>query len=367
MLVETPGECMSTKHKSGKRKKGSSALLLFAKTFFIASCVFASVVFGGAFVLRNYIVVPPPIPPTVARSALTQESAEDPATSIQYELNAPEGFTTEDRRELFYTFLIVGLDDNMITDAIIVASFDGVSNTASAVSIPRDTKVNVNRNVRKINVAHSAGRIFGDTPDSGIRQLKRELRDIIGFMPDFYMEVELDAFTRIVDAVGGVMIDVPFHMSYDDPFQRLHIDIPAGYQLLDGKQAVNFARFRNANTGFRAINDYQRMENQQALMMALARGLLTPASILRIPELVTVLEENVRTNLRLQDMLWFASRLSQISGVEALSVYTLPIARNSGAPNWYEFVNIPAALELVNDTINPFVLPITTNDVNIAQ
>ena len=345
-----------------KRKRRSKALI-FAKTFFILSSVFAMVAMGGALFARNYIQPPQP-PPTVIES---NDRLEDEEAGIFDGFRAPEGFTDEDRRELYYTFLIVGLDENSITDTIIVASFDGLSNTANIVSIPRDTKVNVERNYRKINVAYSAGQRFGGTPDGGIRQLKREIRGLIGFEPDFFVEINLEAFERIVDAVGGVMIDVPFHMRYDDPFQDLHIDIPAGLQRLSGEQALQFARFRNANHGFRAITDYQRMENQQTLISAVLQSLLTPSSILRIPEFISIFEEYVNTDIRTQDMLWFASRLPDISGVEALSTHTLPIARNSGPPRWYEFVNIPAALELVNTALNPFTIPISVNDIDIVQ
>ena len=345
------------------KSRKQSRLLLFAKTFFIASFVLSVLVVGGAWVAVNYMG--PPQPPS-----LTETVPQEPQggqAEPQGGLRAPEGFTAEDRRELFYTFLIVGLDSQRITDTIIVAAFDGVTNTASAMSIPRDTRVNVRRNYRKINVAHSAGTRFGNEPDSGIRQLKREVRSLIGFEPDFFVEIDMEAFTRIVDAIGGVSIDVPFHMRYDDPFQNLSIDIPAGVQRLDGEQAMHFARFRNANRGFRAITDYQRMENQQVLIAAMLRSLITPASILRIPEFISIFEENVSTNIRPQDVLWFASRLHEVRGADAFSAYTLPISRNSGPPNWYEFVNAPAALELINRTINPFTIPITTGDVDIVQ
>ena len=351
-----------------KRKKQPTALL-FARAFFISSFIFATAVIIGVYAIRSFIQPPmlPPLTIGTVQGGSREAGRADEQNAFWDGLRAPEGFTAEDRRELFYTFLIVGLDVNAITDTIIVASFDGMSNTANVVSIPRDTRVNVARNYRKINVAHPAGQRFGGAPYGGIRQLKREIRTLIGFEPDFFVEIDLAAFTRIVDAVGGVMIDVPFHMRYDDPFQNLHIDIPAGLQLLDGERALQFARFRNANRGFRAINDYQRMENQQTLIRAMLENLLTPASVLRIPEFIAIFEENVRTDIRAQDMLWFAGRLPEISGIDSLSTHTLPIARNSGPPNWYEFVDKPAALELVNSTINPFTIPIGAGDVDIIQ
>jgi len=349
-------------------------MLLFAKTFFISSLIFSTAVLGGAHVMRNYIVVPPPIPPV--QDFVPEEPDDAPAfivvepndddLDIDNELAAPSGFADEDRRELFYTFLIMGLDEGINVDTIMVASYDGVTNTANIISIPRDVPVNVSRRHRKINVAYPAGLIHGGSPEAGVSQLKREVRSILGFAPDFYVKIDLDAFERIVDAVGGVYIDVPFHMRYDDPFQDLHIDIPAGPQRLDGEQALNFARFRLANRGFRAATDFDRVRHQQAVVQAVLQQLLTPASVLRIPEFISIFQDNVSTNISAQEMLWFASQLTQVSGIDALSTHTLPISHGSGPPSWYEFVDIPAALELVNNTANPFIRPITVNDVNIV-
>ena len=356
------------------RKKRGSLVFLFAKAFFISSLVFSSIVFGGAHIVRNYIVIPPPVPPAAA-----QDVYDDPNDAPAFvvvdgdDLEADDGlvaplrFADEDRRELFYTFLIMGLDEGINVDTIMVASYDGVTNTAHIISIPRDIPVNVARRHRKINVAYPAGVIHGGSPAAGVAQLKREIRSIIGFEPDFYVKIDLDAFQRIVDAVGGVYIDVPFHMRYDDPFQDLHIDIPAGPQRLDGEQALNFARFRLANRGFRAVTDFERVRHQQAVVRAVLQQLLTPASILRIPEFISIFQDNVSTNINALEMLWFAGQLTQIIGIDALSTHNLPIARGSGPPGWYEFVDIPAALELVNRTVNPFTIPITAREVNIVQ
>jgi len=350
-------------------------MLLFAKTFFISSLIFTTVVLGGAYFARNYIIVPPPVPP-VTQDIVSDEPNESPAFVIlePYEddieigngLTAPSGFTDEDRKELFFTFLIMGLDEGINVDTIMVASYCGVTNTANIISIPRDIPVNVSRRHRKINIAYPAGVIHGGSSEAGVNQLKREIRSIIGFAPDFYVKINLDAFERIVDTVGGVYIDVPFHMRYDDPFQDLHIDIPAGPQRLNGEQALNFARFRLSNAGFRSVTDFERVQHQQAVIQGVLQQLLTPASILRIPEFVSIFQDNVSTNISAQDMLWFASQLTQVSGLDALSTHTLPTSHGSGPPNWYEFVDVFTTLQLVNSTVNPFTIPITPNDVNVV-
>ena len=359
---------MPNKKRKKKRKSPPGGFRLFIKTITISILMFSSVLFGGTYAISH--IAPPQLPqsqvyvPSIESPAYVDVEPDALDVLIGGGLRAPEGFTSYDRKDLFYTFIIVGLDQGANTDTIIVASYDANTHEAHAISIPRDARVNVSRRVRKINAAHPAGTRFGEGESPGIRQLKREVRTLIGFEPDFYVELTHDTFVRLIDAIGGVEIDVPFHMRYDDPFQSLVIDIPAGLQHLDGEAALNFVRFRHANRGYRSVTDFGRMENQQALISAATDSLKNPANLLRLPEFVSIFQDNIRTNITATNMLWFASQLRHF---EELTTHTLPISHNSGAPSWYEFVDAHRTLELVNSTINPFNLPITLSDVDIVQ
>jgi len=281
-------------------------------------------------------------------------------------LEAPEGFTSDDRKELFYTFLIIGLDEGINSDTIMVASYDGVNNEANLISIPRDSLVNVNRPLKKINAAFPVGASIGGL-EGGIAQLQREVMTIIGFIPDFYVLVNFDAFIELVDAIGGVGVEVAFNMVYDDPCQDLHINIPAGFQHLDGEQALQFARYRIGNIGFYSICDYQRIANQQIVIDAVLQELIKPENILKIPEFITIFNENIHSNLEARDVLWFAGELNKIRGTDALSSYIMPTTGTSGAPFYYEFLDMFGVLRLVNDTINPFLLDIEPKDIDIIN
>jgi LCP family protein required for cell wall assembly len=279
---------------------------------------------------------------------------------------APEDVTVSGRKDLFYTFLIFGIDDGVSTDTIMVASYDGVAREANVISIPRDSMVNVGRSVKKINGAYPIGTLNGGGRAGGIEQLKQEVSTIIGFTPDFYICVNLRAFVRIINALGGLEIDVPMRMRYEDPYQDLSIDIQKGLQTLNGENALKFARYRQGSDGGKTITDYQRIENQQTVIKAALDKLLKPANILKIPEFIGIFTDNVYTDLTAEDMLWFASEISNIKGTEALSVYTMPTTGNSGAPMWYEYLDGPAIVELLNETINPYNRPIQLKDLEIV-
>ena len=353
-------------------------IFLFLKTFLITSFSLISLIVAVGGISFYGTIRPPDIPtiPTTSENEIFAASLahnshipieEGENTPIGSGLIAPEGFTAEDRRDLFFTFLIVGLNEGTNANTIMVASYDGINKEANLVSIPRDSLINVNRGVRKLSGAYMTGTLRGGGVAGGVAQMQREVMSIIGFVPDFYVIINYDAFHAIIDAVGGIEIDVPFHMRYDDPFQNLHIDIPPGTQLMDGETALHFARFRNSNRGFRAINDYQRIENQQTVVNATLASLLRPANILRIPEFIDIFNENVHTNLTLGNMLWFASQLNEVRGSDVLSTYTAPTTGTSGAPMWYELLDGPGIVELVNRTINPYEIDIGLWDLNIIS
>jgi LCP family protein required for cell wall assembly len=350
-----------------KRKK-----LLFIKTLIISAFVFTVMAISGAFLLQ--ISSPPEIPLHASsdisdrydfnKVAYVDPEPDEDDKNVGDNLHAPVGFTSEDRKDLFYTFLIFGLDNGINTDTIMVASYDGVNKEANIISIPRDTKVNVRRNLKKINAAFPAGQSGGAGFESGVEQLKREVKTIIGFTPDFYVCVDFAAFIRIVDAVGGVEIDVPMNMELRDPDQNLYISIPKGEQHLTGEEALKFARYRMGGV---TISDFQRIENQQTVIKAVLDKLLQPACILRIPEFIDIFNDHVHTDVNILDMPWFAYQLSEVRGADALSTHTLPIAGSSGLPMYYELIDKNAAVELINSTINPFKLDIQEKDLDIAS
>jgi len=356
--------------KLNKKRKPASKIKMFFKTCLV-TFVILTVVFIAGGVAYTLTVAPPTIP-----------SIEPPDEHLNYgfiqgEWNeddhavdgrrAPYGFTDSDRKDDFFTFLIIGLDNGVNTDTIMVASYDGANREANIISIPRDSLVNVSRRVKKINAAFPSGTLNGGGRAGGIDQLRREVSTIIGFMPDFYVIIDMEAFIRIIDAIGGVYVYVPFNMRYFDPTEGLRIDIQRGSQHLNGAQALHFARFRLGGAGSRTISDYQRIENQQAIIHAALESLLRPASLLRIPEFLRIFNDNVHSDITAGNMIWFADELRELRGTDALKTHTLPTTGTSGLPMFYEFLCEEGILELVNRTVNPFTRNIESNDIDIIR
>ena len=349
----------------------------FLKSFMLTSVILSVIITVGYFAW-NTTVTPPETPPLGLMAMPPVQRPSNPDADLWewvydgFEGDtdafwpAPERFTDGDRRGMFWTFLIIGLNEGTNVNTAMVASYCGITRTANLISIPRDAPVHATRRGRKLSSSYLAGAGGGRGRAGGVAQVQRDIMGVIGFVPDFYVVIDYDTFFTIVDAIGGIEIYVPMRMRYDDPWQDLVIDIMPGLQHMDGRTALEFSRFRRANRGYAGISDYQRMENQQAVVNAVLTGLLRPSNILRIPEFVGIFNESVYTNLSFSEMMWFALELNHIRGAEEpLSTYTFQPIGPGQAPHFYEFLDPRAALALINRTINPFNRNLEARDLNI--
>lgn len=190
------------------------------------------------------------------------------------------------------------------TDTMIVLSLDPVNKTAAMLSIPRDVYIDRPGVFQdKINAAYAFG---------GYDLARRVVEDLLGIRLNAYALVDFDAFTQIVDSVGGVIIDVRRPVrdeSFPTPDYGIErLDITAGPQLMDGATALRFARSRHDT------NDYSRAQRQQLVLSAL-RTRLSDGDFLRsLPALVDRVGSAVQTNFDPANVLPLAQFGSGIDG-----------------------------------------------------
>lgn len=306
------------------------------------------VVAGGAgFMIGSSMIKPP--------------SVHVPSWGHSDEQNNNQQEEENERADGVYNVLIVGVDKVALnTDTILVASLDSKEDKINILSIPRDTMSNVSRSVKKINSAFGTGAKDGK---GNIDNLKKEVSYLVGFDVDNYVVVNLSAFEELIDAIGGVKIDVPRNMNYDDPYQNLHIHIQAGEQVLNGEQAVGFCRYRS---GY-AEGDLGRVKAQQMFMKALIRQVATPSILTKVPQLAKIIEENMETDLTTGEILWFAKEAIGVNLEEDLQTFILP-----GEARWayslsYYIPDASAILEIVNAHFNPYETEIKRSDLNIVD
>ena len=140
------------------------------------------------------------------------------------------------------------------TDTIILAHYDFADKCVNMLSIPRDTRVAIpHHGHHKINAAHAYG---------GPNLACRTVEGLLGVHPDDYIVVDFEGFEKAVDLMGGLTLTVDKKLDYDDNWGGLHIHLQPGRQLLNGKQAIGFVRYRKSKDGH-ADTDIERIARQQ--------------------------------------------------------------------------------------------------------
>jgi LCP family protein required for cell wall assembly len=212
--------------------------------------------------------------------------------------------------------LLIGADQRprqgtFNTDTLIVASIDPATKQVAMFSLPRDTvgvplppgpaqAVFGSTFGCKINslwlAAQSRPDLFpGNDKVRGFQALKDTLGYLYGIDIPYYVEVNFDGFTTLVDSVGGVTINVQFPVLDDDyPGDRgipTRVYIPAGIQHMTGAQALVYARSRHGSV------DYDRAQRQQRVLLSLKDQTNVNALIPKIPDLVAALKKTVHTDI----------------------------------------------------------------------
>ena len=311
---------------------------LIRKTLFFTSCIVGAMVviaiIGVVSLLAvdNRSAAPPPIPPTPApaENEYTQTEYEEQNEDLQ-DIDEDEDETNNDdggilRPPARTNFLLLGIDHNNLTDAIMVGCFYRDTGDIKLMSIPRDmyTRLPAHRleqmraeglrppNTMKIN----AVRAFGGR--NGTYYLKQQLGEMLGVEFHYYVEVRLDAFVRIIDAMDGILIDIPVPMYYNPPDQDLFINLSPGLQRLDGRTAEGLVRFRGFPTG-----DLGRNQTHMDFMSQLISQLITREALMADPlEMINIVLNDVSTNASL-GVLRYIPYIHSISA-DSIQTYTMP-------------------------------------------
>ena len=198
--------------------------------------------------------------------------------------------------------LVLGISTDeqgaLLTDTIMVASYNPNTQKATLLSIPRDTYTG--RNPKKATAYEKINSIYSRNEDP--QDVLDEVNELTGLNLQYYIIVKTEGFIKLVDAIGGVTFNVPIDMDYDDPSQDLHIHLEAGVQELDGDKAEQLVRFRHNNDGTTypeeyGNNDLGRMRTQREFIMEVIKQTAKVENIFKLGQILEVAQENVITNV----------------------------------------------------------------------
>lgn len=176
------------------------------------------------------------------------------------------------------------------TDTMLLLRFDPETRKLTVLSIPRDTRIYLEgHGIAKINAANAYG-----GPALTAKTVS-ELLEGVGI--DRYVRVNVQGVKNLVDALGGVTVYVPEDMKYQDDSQHLYINLKQGRQHLNGDRALQLLRFRYDKYG-----DIGRVQRQQLVMRALMEQALNPATVGRLPKILSVIQSHIDTNLTVEEL-----------------------------------------------------------------
>ena len=280
----------------------------------ILFCLAVSIV-GAAFFAVAYLVYP----------------------SVDNENVAANGGSAPDRSKGAINVLLLGTDkEASLCDVIMLANIDCDKNCVTIAQIPRDTYANYTDNsYKKLNGAYNS---LG-----GAKETASFLEGALGIKIDHYICVGLDTVRAMVDAVGGVDINIPFDMKYCDPEQDLYIDIKKGANHLDGALAEQFLRFRSAYLQ----GDIGRIDAQKIFVAAFLEKIsscFSPAVAVKLAGAA----EGIETDMSVADIMSLGVQALDMKG-DSINILTLAgsevTATQSGAS--YYVLSRPSCEEIM--------------------
>lgn len=224
------------------------------------------------------------------------------------------------------------------SDTIVILSLDPYKNSIHVLNIPRDTRIKIDGyDIEKINYLNAI---------DGPSITKKHVERLLGIRIDNYVQVNLEGMVKFIDEIGGIIINVPQRMRYKDITGMVDINLFPGRQLLNGKQAVDFVRFRHDSMG-----DIGRVARQQAFIEALIKRTLDPIVFTRIPALLSGMNRTISTNLKPNEVVKIANFVRNVPTANR-KIAMLPgkCGELNGVSYW-----IPTkkeTLELVNEFFN---------------
>ena len=201
-------------------------------------------------------------------------------------------------------------DDVGRSDTLFVVMLDKSKKNAALLSVPRDTRVKIKgHGWDKINAAFAYG---------GQKLTRETVQDFLGIKINNYVVVDFQGFKGLVDAVGGVDINVEKRMYYYDPYDGFEIDLRPGMQHMDGKTAMQYVRYRDEE------GDIGRIRRQQKFLMALYKHIASKNIIAKIPGVSKQIMSMVKTDLSLKEMVELGNVMRDMVEKDGLKMSMVP-------------------------------------------
>lgn len=227
-----------------------------------------------------------------------------------------DGMKKEERLSLKKNIVVLGVDerpeedDPGRSDTLFVVMLDTNTKNVSLLSIPRDTRVHIPRyGWDKINHAYPLG---------GRELTQRTVEEFLGIKVNNYVMVDFKGFKGLVDAVGGVDLEIEEDMYYRDSWDGFTVDLKKGKQHLDGNTAIQYVRYRDEE------GDIGRVKRQQRFIMAMYEKIASEDLLKHIPGLAKQLSSMIKTDLNVGEMISVGKAMHTMVRETGVKMNTVP-------------------------------------------
>ncbi len=262
--------------------------------------------------------------------------------------------------------LVVGKDRWAYnTDVMIIASYNVTDGAISLMQIPRDTYIDIGRGNHKVNSLlasfyNDACKAKEEDPQAvALKNLEEALEQVFCITIDYYAMMDLNGFVNIVDALGGVEVDVPYRMKYSDPEQNLYINLQPGLQTLNGSQAEQFIRFRADYVE----GDIGRVDAQKIFISACLAKVKSSFNVSTIAAIAEQVMQYVKTDIPLQDLVYYAKKALSVD-LDKMTMLTIPGIQGrqyNTEGTWFYIVYRDSAIAAINKYFNSYNFDITAD------
>ncbi|WP_080834606.1 LCP family protein [Cohnella massiliensis] len=258
--------------------------------------VFLCIVVIGVAAYAGYLVYK-------TDSALNQIAAPNdpsPSASAPAASEEPEPEAEESPRAI--TFLLAGVDSRsgsggtLNTDVLMLASLNPQTHTAKIVSLPRDMHLKP-KTLEDHKANYYYAYFYNKDKETAIANTKNFYSELFQLPIDYMAVINFEGLSQLVDALGGLTIDVDMDMKYRDNADGTNIDLKKGVQELSGKEVLDFVRYRKSNGGTGQSSDIERNGRQQQVISQIVGKLASFKGVTQWDDVIDIVGDNVRSDI----------------------------------------------------------------------
>ncbi|WP_025704920.1 LCP family protein [Paenibacillus graminis] len=285
-----------SKRRKAKRGKVRTRKTLLTLSAVLGTCLIVGAVYAGTLYYKAERALD-----RISASGSAPGETAGPASPVPTASAAAAAVDAEKESKPL-TFLLAGVDNRsgsggtLNTDVLMPVVYEPVSKKLSILSIPRDMKIaSTEIGTHKANYYYAY--YYAHNKDEDLSKTREFYGDILQMDFDHMILVNFEAFSSIVDELGGLDIDVPMNMRYVDNADGTNINLKKGRQHLSGKEVLDFVRYRKSNRGTPESSDFSRNERQQEVLNLILDKLDSVSGIAKWGNIIDILGDNIRTDI----------------------------------------------------------------------